>query len=179
MYYTKDHKLVKEVPKHRLKHREIGIDNPDREVLIQPNNIEFFYAEEETSERTYRIESFLERLYRTLLWAGLCFGSIAIFLHVRQHRAMHLYANEVSKKIEKEGGRAVVGEDDSVTIYMDGKVQEIIPKDDRRIVNNQVDSIKRNDIVRQHLRELIAILYQSGKGRREYQYYADIIKPEL
>ena len=48
---------------------------------------------------------------------------------------MQQYASEVSKKIEKEGGRAVVGKDDTVTIYMDGKVQEIIPKEDRRITN--------------------------------------------
>ena len=72
---------------------------------------------------------------------------------------MHQYANEVSKKIEREGGRAVVGEDDSVTIYMDGKVQEVIPKDDRRVQNQDVESVKKNDMARQHLRSLISILY--------------------
>ena len=61
---------------------------------------------------------------------------------------MYLYTQEVSKKIEKEGGQAVVGENDSVTIYMDGKVQEVIPKEDRRIVNKQLDGFKRNDMAR-------------------------------
>ena len=89
VYYTKDHKLVKEVPKHRLNHREAAIDSPDRDVVIRPNNIEFFYAEEETSARTYRIESFLEKMYRTLVWVAICSGSIALFLHFRQRRAMH------------------------------------------------------------------------------------------
>ena len=73
-----------------------------------------------------------------------------------------------------------MGKDDTVTIYMDGKVQEVIPKDDRRITNNEVEGIKRNDMARQHLRQLITLLYQTqGKGRREFQYYAEAIKPEL
>jgi len=72
---------------------------------------------------------------------------------------MKQYANEVSKKIEREGGLAVVGEDDSVTIYMDGKVQEVISKDDRRVANNDVEGVKKNDMARQHLRSLISILY--------------------
>ena len=121
VYYTKDFKLMKEVPKHRLQHRE-GLESGERDIVIAPNNIEFFYAAEETSERPYKIEKFLEKLYRYALIFGVCFGSVALYLHLKQHRDMHQYANEVSKKIEKEGGRAVVGEDDSVTIYMDGKV---------------------------------------------------------
>ena len=72
---------------------------------------------------------------------------------------MKQYANEVSKKIEREGGLAVVGEDDSVTIYMDGKVQEVISKDDCRVANNDVEGVKKNDMARQHLRSLISILY--------------------
>ena len=136
MYYTKDFKNVKEVPSHRLKHRQIEQDDAkERDVMIQPNNIEFFYAEEETSERMYRIESHLERVYRVLKWLFLSAGSIILILHLKQRREMYQYASDVSKMIEKEGGEAVIGEDDSVTIYMDGKVQEVIPKEDRRIIN--------------------------------------------
>ena len=47
----------------------------------------------------------------------------------------------MSKKLVKEGGKAVVGDDGSLTIYMDGKVQEVIPNEDRRIVNKEIDNI--------------------------------------
>ena len=89
VYYSEDFKLHKEVPKHRLKHREADLESSEREIVIQPNNIEFFYAEEETSERAYRLESQLEKLYRILLWAALCAGSVVLFLHLRQRHQMH------------------------------------------------------------------------------------------
>jgi len=39
---------------------------------------------------------------------------------------MRDYANAVSLKIEKTGGEAVVNPDMSVSIIMDGKVQQVI-----------------------------------------------------
>ena len=84
VYYTKDFKTVKEVPEHRLNHRQTSqLESTDRDVIIQPNNIEFFYAEEETSARAYRMESYLEKTYRVLVWVVACAGSIALFLHLR------------------------------------------------------------------------------------------------
>ena len=52
---------------------------------------------------------------------------------------MYKWAEEVSKKVEKSGGEARLNDDQSVTILMDGKVQEVISKDDR------VKEIRRND----------------------------------
>jgi hypothetical protein len=49
----------------------------------------------------------------------------------------------VSRKIEKSGGVAVVNADESVSIIMDGNVQEVIPADDRRILSGS--TIKKND----------------------------------
>ena len=39
---------------------------------------------------------------------------------------MQKFAEKVSVRLEKHGGMAVVNNDNSVTILMDGKVQEII-----------------------------------------------------
>lgn len=43
------------------------------------------------------------------------------------------YAKEVSRKVQKTGGQAIINADKSVTIIMDGNVQEVIPVEDRRL----------------------------------------------
>ena len=55
---------------------------------------------------------------------GAC-GALA--WHFKQRYDMRHFADKVSTRLEKQGGAAVLNEDDSsVTIYMDGKVQEVI-----------------------------------------------------
>lgn len=50
---------------------------------------------------------------------------------------MRVWGYEVSKKLEKSGGAAQINDDNSVSIIMDGKVQEVIPADDRRLQNDE------------------------------------------
>lgn len=57
----------------------------------------------------------------------------------------------MAKKVHKSGGSAVVNEDKSVSIIMDGKLQEVITKDDRRLSQigiNDGDSFKLNNMPR-------------------------------
>ena len=129
LHYSDDFSTQKEVPQHRLKHRHgdaEGIEAPEREVMIQPNNIEFFYAEEETSERIWWFDNFMDKLYKVLSRSfaiGIC---VAVYLHFKQQYDMQKFAEKVSVRLEKHGGMAVVNNDNSVTILMDGKVQEVI-----------------------------------------------------
>ena len=89
-HYADDFSNIKEVPHHRLKHRNPNIDeegnrieNPERQVMIQPNNIEFFYAEEETSERVWRLDFFMDKMY-FILSRGMAVGVVvAIFRHFK------------------------------------------------------------------------------------------------
>ena len=123
IFYTQDYKNVKEVPDHRLKHREPKeLESGEREVMIAPDSLEFFYAAEETSERAYKLERLLNRIYRVLVWLFASSVFVFVTMHAKQHYELQTYASDVSKKISKEGGKAVVGDDGSLTIYMDGKV---------------------------------------------------------
>ena len=51
--------------------------------MMAPNNIEYFYAAEETSERIWRIDAHLDKLYSWLVRI-VCLGSfIALYLHLK------------------------------------------------------------------------------------------------
>ena len=52
------------------------------------------------------------------------------------------YAYAVSTKVEKSGGAVVINQDNSVSILMDGKIQEVIAVDDRKLNSGE---IKKND----------------------------------
>ena len=116
--------------------------------MIQPDSLEFFYAAEETSERAYKLERLLNRIYRVLVWLFASSVFVFVTMHAKQHYELKTFASDVSKKINKQGGKAVVGDDGSLTIYMDGKVQEVIPKEDRRIANKDIDGIQKNQLVK-------------------------------
>jgi len=55
--------------------------------------------------------------------------SIALYRHLKQQKEMREYAKQVSQKLEKTGGAAILNEDNSVSIIMDGKVQVVLPGD--------------------------------------------------
>ena len=69
VFYSQDYKSVKEVPEYRLQHRNQNLkgneenSEEERQVIMAPNNIEFFYAAEETSERIWRIDAFMNKIY--------------------------------------------------------------------------------------------------------------------
>ena len=85
IFYTQDYKSVKEVPDHRLNHREpTQLESGEREVMIQPDSIEFFYAAEETSERAYRLEAMLNRIYSVLKWIFASAAVVFISMHAKQ-----------------------------------------------------------------------------------------------
>ena len=90
--------------------------------MMAPNNIEYFYAAEETSERIWRIDAHLDKLYSWLV-RFVCLGSfIALYLHLKTRQDMHSAAQIVSKRIDKEGAKATLNSEGEVVVFMDGKV---------------------------------------------------------
>lgn len=138
--------------------------------------MDFFYAEEETSLRVYKLDAALNTIYKFFKLAVLIFVSIAGYRHYVMHRDMKKWARAVSTKIEKTGGAAVINEDRSVSIIMDGKVQEVIHADDRRLSNDS--SILKNNQPRQHLRIVVTKLLE-GRDIKDYHFYKEVIKPEI
>ena len=69
--------------------------------MIQPNNIEFFYAEEETSERIWRLDAFMDRLYKIISRSAMVGVLVALGLHIKQRVELDTYAAKVSQRIEK------------------------------------------------------------------------------
>ena len=117
-----------------------GIESAEREVMMAPNNIEFFYAAEETSERIWRIDDRLNKIYSWLVRSVLLAFTVALTLHIKQRRDMREAASAVSTRIEKEGAKAFVDEEGAVVIKMDGKVQKVLPASERRLSNSQSPS---------------------------------------
>ena len=60
----------------------------EREVMMAPNNIEYFYAAEETSERIWRIDGRLDTIYIFLSRACIVACFIAAGLHLKSKRDM-------------------------------------------------------------------------------------------
>ena len=57
--------------------------------MFEPNQLEYFYANEETSSKIFGVDHALNRVYNFLL---LAFGTaiiIALGLHLKQSKEMH------------------------------------------------------------------------------------------
>lgn len=113
-----------------------GIESSEREVMMAPNNIDFFYAAEETSERIWRIDERLNMMYRWLVRVALTAGVTAFALHIKHMKDMREAAFHVSTKIEKEGARVEIDKEGAVVIKMDGKIQTILPSENSIRVDN-------------------------------------------
>ena len=74
--------------------------------MIAPNNIEFFYAAEERSERIWKIDERLNWIYTWLSRFVLTAAAVALALHLKSRKDMRDAALLVSRRIEKEGAKA-------------------------------------------------------------------------
>ena len=89
---------------------------------MAPNNLDFFYAAEETSDRIWRIDERLNKIYVWLVRVMMFSFVVGISLHLKSRRDMTSAARIVSLRIEKEGPKATLNEDGEVVVFMDGKV---------------------------------------------------------
>lgn len=76
---------------------------------------------------------------------------------------------------------------------MDGKVQEVLPPDEKRIdaaqpspsnATKSPDKISKGNLLGRHIAKQIQILMtmkgtEAINGRRDFEYYATVLKPEL
>lgn len=73
----------------------------------------------------------LNRVYNFLKFFLGSLALIALYRHLKQQKEMREYAKQVSQKLEKTGGAAILNEDNSVSIIMDGKVQVVLPSEQK------------------------------------------------
>lgn len=69
-----------------------GVESGEREVMMTPNNIEYFYAAEERSERIWRIDERLNTLYKYLVRFAITASCVAIGLHLKSKKDMRAAA---------------------------------------------------------------------------------------
>ena len=168
-----------------------GVESGEREVMMAPNNIEFFYAAEERSERIWRIDERLNTMYKYLVRFVVTASCVAIGLHLKSKKDMRSAAQQVVVEIDKEGAKATVDGQGAVVIYMDGKVQQVLPPDEKRIDDSQAsqssasrspDKIAKGNLLARHIAKQIQLLMAmkgTDNGRRDFEYYASMMKPEL
>lgn len=134
--------------------------------MMAPNNIEFFYAAEETSARIWRIDDRLNFIYAWLVRSVVLGFAVALGLHLKSRRDMRQAATAVSTRIEKEGVKAIVDEDGSVVIKMDGKVQKVLPSAEHRLVKDK-DSKRKPaatvNLLNHHTAAQISLLMNHSK----------------
>ena len=90
--------------------------------MMQPNNIEFFYAAEETNERMWGIDNKLDLIYKWLVRFVVTASCFAIGLHLKSRLDMRDAASKIVVELNKEGAKAAVDDQGAVVVYMDGKV---------------------------------------------------------
>ena len=57
--------------------------------MFEPNQLEYFYANEETSSKIFSIDHTLNRVYNFLLLTVGTALTIALALHLKQSKEMH------------------------------------------------------------------------------------------
>ena len=78
---SEDYKNVKEVPDFRREqHMGAGAENTQ---IIMPSNLEYFYTAEESSERIWRFDVYMNRLYGMLKYGFALFFLVAGYRHIK------------------------------------------------------------------------------------------------
>lgn len=92
-------------------------------------------------------------MYSWLVRIVLAGGFIAVGLHLKSKRDMRTAASKVVIDLEKEGPRAQIDEQGAVVVFMDGKVQQVLPPDKRRIdeETGKDDAVLDRSLVRKHI----------------------------
>ena len=115
--------------KHEKESKEISLDD----YMLKPNNLQYFYEEQETSEKVF---TYHKRLH--LLWRYTCFGmalvsSYFLFISLKQNHEIWESAFTVVRNAEERGYKTVLQADKSVQIFIDGKIVEVIPPDIQKL----------------------------------------------
>ena len=107
--------------------------------MIQPNNLQYFYEEKETSQRVFNYHYRINLVWKFMTYAAVVCGTYALWFTWKQNRDMWQVAANVVQKIEKSGGQTIKNSDGSIQILFDGKIVDTIDKDLSKI--NQIDAI--------------------------------------
>ena len=92
------------------------------------NNLEYFYEEQETSER---VSSYHRRVNLAWKYCTYLAGVVLIYAFAsawKQKRDMYKAAAAIAEQPGIRGGESKLREDGSIAISIDGKLIEIIPR---------------------------------------------------
>lgn len=126
----------------------------------------------------------MDGIYKILAFSSFGVIFLLIFAHLRQKNKAAKIAAEVTKKIEHGGGQAFVQQDNSIAIYIDNQLVDVIPQE---ALEDKV-KVRTNDFIvsTQNIYKLIksCIRYMvdrqnANQTLRDYWYYNTQIKAPL
>lgn len=91
------------------------------------NGLNFFRAEEHKSDRVDSMDRFMNALFRLVAFSSFSIIFGLFYMHIAQKNKAGEYAQKITQKIQHGGGQAVVQADNSIAIYMDSSLVEVIP----------------------------------------------------
>lgn len=82
--------------------------------MFQPNQLEFFYGEEETNQKVWNLDRHLNRIYFLLKVCFALGSAIVVYRTAKQQYEMRKYADAISIRLQKEGGSVIINPDQSL-----------------------------------------------------------------
>lgn len=111
--------------KHESQSKEVSMED----YMLKPNNLQYFYEEKETSERVFAYHRRMHLLWRYTCVTMFFVSSYFLFIQLKQNHETWESAYTVVRNAEERGCKTVVQADKSVSIFIDGKLVEVIPPD--------------------------------------------------
>lgn len=141
--------------KEEEKEGQATIESPEqRQFMIRPTNLEYFYEEKETSESVYLYHQRLNAAWRIatyLFAAGACW---AMYKTYEQHRDIYEAAGTVVKPKTSAKGAATRAKDDgSIEVLVDGRVVDVITESN---IGDEKNSADLQTTLRQALAYMVA-----------------------
>ena len=101
---------------------------PEKEFMVRPNTMEYFYEERETSERVFAYHRRIHLMWRFCTYTAVIVGIYAFYQAKKREKDMWEAAEQVVQRAESRGASAQTQSDGSIEISIDGKLVDVIPK---------------------------------------------------
>ena len=155
----------------------VAIDQPEqRQFMIRPNDLEYFYEEKETSEKVYQYHQRLNAMWRFATSFAVVFAAWAFYKAYEQQEEIWSAAGAVViPKTSAKGGTTRVRDDGSVEVVVDGKVVDVI-------TDSNMSEDRKPGELQSTLRQAIAYAITAktkAKKLQDFYFYSKIMKPEL
>lgn len=105
------------------------------------DNLQYFYSEFEDNPKIDMYDRFMNMLFKIVYTGSIGLVFFLLFLHFNQKHKAQKYASLVTKANPKSGDEAIVTGERMISVYVDGKLLQVIDtadetdKDDIKISN--------------------------------------------